>query len=61
MVTCIINTMEGCDVAVTYIRSAFLQTDMVHGNHIVRIMLCGVLADLMVKIDPEKFAEEVFL
>ena len=34
---------------------------MVHGNSIVRVRLCGVLSDLMIKIYPETFAEKVFL
>ena len=52
MVTCIINVMEVGDVAVTDIPGAFLQTDMVHGDGIVCVRLCGVLADLLVKNDP---------
>ena len=52
MVTCIINVMEVGDVAVTDIPGAFLQTDMVHGDRIVCVRLCGVLADLLVKNDP---------
>ena len=38
---------------VANISGAFLQTDMVHINHIVRFRLCGVLVDIMVNIDPE--------
>ena len=61
MVTCIIDEMEGRDVTISNITGAFIQTDMVHGNHIVRVRLCGVLWDLLVNIDPEKFAEKVVL
>ena len=32
-----------------------------HGNRIVRIGICGILADLLFKIDPVKFSENVFL
>ena len=39
----IVDAMEGCDVAVSNIPRAFLRTDMVHCNCIVRIRLCGVL------------------
>ena len=46
-------------MAVTDILDALLQTDMMHGNRIVRVRICGVLADLMVKIDPEKFPEKI--
>ena len=38
---------------------ALLHTDMVHGDHIVHARLCGVLADLLVNIDPDKFAEKL--
>ena len=61
MVTCIIDEMEVRDVTVSDITGVFLQTDMVHGNHIVRVRLCGVLWDLLVNINPEKFAEKVVL
>ena len=56
MVTCIIDTMEGRDVAVANIPSAFFQIDMVHDNRIVRVRICGVLADLLFKIDPATFS-----
>ena len=46
---------------VANIIGAFLQIDMVHGDRIVSISLCSVLADLMVKIDPSKFADKVFV
>ena len=61
MATCIIDEMEVRDVTVSDITGVFLQTDMVHGNHIVRVRLCGVLWDLLVNINPEKFAEKVVL
>ena len=61
MVTCIIDAMEGHNVAVSDITGAFLQTDMVHRDHTVRARLCGVLVDLLVKIDPSKFLDKVFL
>ena len=61
MVNCIINAMEGCNVAVANIPGAFLQMDMVHVNRIVRIRLCGVLLDILVNIEPEKFADKVIL
>ena len=61
MITCIIDEMEGRDVTIANITGAFIQTDMVHGNHIVRVRLCGVLWYLLVNIDPEKFAEKVVL
>ena len=32
----------------------FIQTYMMHGNRIVHVSLCGVLADLLAEIDPEK-------
>ena len=32
-----------------------------HGDRIVRISICGVLADLLVKIDPLKVSEKVDL
>ena len=48
-------------MAVTNISGAFIHTDMVHGEPIVRIRLYGVLSNLLVKIDLENFAEKVFL
>ena len=53
--------MEGIDVSIVYIHGTFLQTDMVHGDHTVRVRLCGALEDLLVKNDPEKFADKVLL
>ena len=50
--TCIIYAMEGRDVAISDITGAFLQMDMVHGDRTVRVRLCCILSDLMVKIDP---------
>ena len=61
MVTFIIDAMEGRNVDVANKPGAILHTDMVHGNHIVRVRLCGVLADILVNIDPEEFAEKAIL
>ena len=61
MVTCIIDAMEGRDVATADIYGAFPQMDMVHGNFTVCARLCGVLADLLVKIDQLKFTDKVVL
>ena len=48
-------------MAVTNISGAFIHTDMVHGEPIVRVRLYGVLSNLLVKIDLENFSEKVFL
>ena len=48
-------------MAIADIPGAFLQTDMVQGDFTVRDMLYGVLADLLVKIDPSKFSNKFFL
>ena len=61
VVTCIINAMEGRNVAITDITGAFIYTDMVNRNYTVRVRLCGVLAHLLVRIDPSNFAENVVL
>ena len=61
MVTYTVDAMEGHDVAISDIPGAFLQTDMVHGNHAVRVRLCGVLVNLLVKIDPSKFVQKVVM
>ena len=61
MATFIINAIEGCNMAAVNISGAFIHTDMVHGDRIVRVRLCGVLADIMVKIDPTNFVEKVVL
>ena len=52
MVTCIINAMEVSEVDVSDTPGAFLHIDMVYGDRKVRVRLCGVLADLLVKIEP---------
>ena len=41
--------------------SAFLQTNMVHSNCIMRVSICCVLSYLLVNIDQENFVEKVFL
>ena len=61
MVTCIINAMEGSDVDIVCITGAFIQTDMVHGDHTVRVRLCGALEDLLVKNDTEKFTDNILM
>ena len=61
MVPCIIDAMEGRNVDVYHIHCNFLQTYMMHGECIVCIRILGVLADLLVKIYPEKFADKVVL
>ena len=48
-------------MAVSDIPGAFLQTYMVHRDRIECVRLCGIIADLLVKIDPVKFAEKVVL
>ena len=55
MVTWIIDEMEGREVDIADIPGTFLQMDMVHGNRIVRVRICGILADLLVSIDLVKF------
>ena len=61
MVTYIIDATEGRDVAIADIPGAFYQTDMVHGDHTVRVRIYGVLADILVKIDPSKFSDKIVL
>ena len=46
---------------VSDIPGAFLQTDMVHGDCIVHIRLCGVLAGLLVNIDLAKTSDNIVL
>ena len=60
-VTYVIDEMDGRDLAISDVPGAFLQTDMVHGDHTVCIRLCGILADLLVSIDPLKFVHKFFL
>ena len=52
MVTCISNVILGHYVAIDDIPGVFLQTDIVHSNLTVFVRLCGVLVDIIVKIDP---------
>ena len=48
-------------MAVADIPGIFLQIDMVQGGRIVSVRICGVLADLLVKIELDRFAEKVVL
>ena len=61
IVTFIINAIEGRDVGIFDIPGAFIQTYMLHGNRTVRVRLCGVLAGILVNIDPVNFADKVVL
>ena len=61
VIICIINDIEGCNVAIGDIPGAFIQTDMVHRDCTVCVRICGVFADLLVKIYPSKFVEKVIL
>ena len=53
--------MEGRNIAINDITSAFLHTYMVHSNFIVRVRLCGVLEDLLVKMDQSKIVDKFVL
>ena len=46
-------------MAVANIPGSFLWTDMFHDHSIVSVRLCGVLYDLLVRIDPSKFADKL--
>ena len=48
-------------MAVANIPGAFIHTDTVHGNRIVRARVCVILADLLVKIESAKFVDNFFL
>ena len=59
IITYILDSMERHDMDVANIPGAFIQMDMVHGNRIVRIRLCGVLVDILVNIDPETLQKKL--
>jgi hypothetical protein len=54
ILTCIINAIEGCDVATCDIPGAFMQSDM-KGKVVMKLE--GVMAEVIIKIDPKTIQE----
>ena len=59
ILSCITEAWEKRHVAACDVPGAFLQTDMEHGDRIVRVRLAGPLAEILVKIDPDKYRDKV--
>ena len=59
MLTCMIDTYEGRDVATVDIPGAFLQTRMLASEKDVHVILDGRMAELLAKIDPKTYQEYV--
>jgi hypothetical protein len=56
MLTCIIDAIEGRDVATVDLPGAFMQSDM---EGTVHMKLEGVIAEVILKIDPKKYKKFV--
>jgi hypothetical protein len=56
MMSCVIDALEGRDVATVDIPGAFMQADM---DELVHMWLEGVMAELLVKLDPKLYREYV--
>jgi hypothetical protein len=59
LLTCTINAQERRDVAIIDIPTAFIQTRAERPEDQVLIRLRGLLANLLVEIDPETYADYV--
>ena len=59
MLTCMIDTYEGRDVATVDIPGAFLQTKMPKDEKDVHVILDGRMAELLAKIAPETYQEYI--
>ena len=58
MLSCMIDAMEGREVATSDITGAFLQTDYDKGN--IHIKLEGAMVTLLEDIDPEYYKDLIF-
>ena len=59
MLTCMIDSYEGRDVATVDIPGAFLQTKMPEGERDVHVVLDRQMAKLLAKISPETYQKYV--
>lgn len=59
MLTCMIDTYEGRDVATVDIPGAFLQTKLPKGEDEMHVILDGRLAELLAKVSSETYQEYV--
>ena len=58
MLLCMIDTMEGREVATADIPGAFLQTNYYKGD--IQIKMEGVMVTLLEEIDPEYYKDFIF-
>jgi hypothetical protein len=59
LLSCIIDTEEGRDVAVIYIPNVFVQTRAENEKDMACIKICGVLVDILVEIAPDVYKSYV--
>ena len=59
LLSCVTEAWEGRHVAVADVPGAFLQTKMEHGEKLARVRLSGVLAEVLMKVNPERYADKV--
>ena len=58
MISCIIDAMKRKDVAFSGITGAFMQKEM---EGTVKIHLDGIMAEMLTKIDPDKYDDKVVI
>ena len=58
MLSCVINVMDDQDVATTNLPRAFLQTNM---EVMVRVCLYGILSEILLNVDPERYRDKVLI
>ena len=58
MISCVIDAMDNYNVEATNISIGFLRTDM---EVMVQVRLYGALAEILLKIDPEKYGDKVII
>jgi len=56
MITCMVDALEGRDVATVDIPGAFMQTEQ---DELVHVKLEGIMVDLLLKVAPGKYDKEV--
>ncbi len=61
MLTCLIDALEGRDVAVVDIRNAFVQTVVEDEEHCVIVCTRELLVDILVNIAPHVYGPYVLL
>ena len=58
MLSCVMDKIHNCKFSATNIYRAFLNTDM---EGMLQVRLYGALAEILLKIDPEKYGNKVVI